>query len=52
MEVDAIHSIDFDIDIWCDCGYHFNIKGDEADDCTCPGCGAVYSVLPVRVDGA
>ena len=51
MEISNIYRILYVIDIWCDCGKLFRMEGENSD-CICPECGAVYGVLPVRVDGA
>ena len=51
MEGISVHYVKFIIDIWCDCGCFFRMEGENVD-CTCPRCGAVYGVLPARVDGS
>jgi ribosomal protein S27E len=44
--------LSYDVNIWCDCGTKFNAYSDHGHDVKCPGCGAVYGMLPTRVDGA
>lgn len=51
MEGIQINSLSYDVDIWCDCGTKFNACSDSGSDSKCPGCGAMYGMLPARVDG-
>ena len=51
MQGIEIHYVIFDVDIWCDCGTKFNMKGTDEHDILCPKCGAGYNMIPARVDG-
>lgn len=52
MEGMEIISLSYAVVIWCDCGTKFDAFSDSGGDSVCPGCGAVYNMLPARVDGA
>jgi len=52
MQGIEIHSVIFDVDIWCDCGNKFKIFDDGTSSSRkCPICNAEYDMLPARVDG-
>ena len=52
MQGFEIQGLWYNVDIWCDCGTKFNAYSDHGHDVMCPVCGAVYGMLPVRVDGS